>query len=117
MWGKEKVHVFVDMPDGDELSQWIGEVNKRLLWIDENRETLTRAVTDSNVFSDIHEWTSETVTAEDFRAGLYVSSLGFSFQWKQTQIYIQCDRDYFSGHCICLDLDGQNKVTGCGLEG
>ena len=117
MWDREKIIVFVDLPDGNELSQWIGAVNNKLLWIDENKDKITQAVMDSNVFSKLHEWTTEVVTDEDFRAGLYISVLGFSFQWKKTEVYIQCDRDYFSGHCICLYLDEQNKVTSCGLEG
>ena len=117
MWGKENIIVFVDIPDGDTINQWVGAVNNKLLWIDENKDEITQAVIDSDIFSNIHEWSSEAVTSEDFRAGLYISELGFSFQWKQTQVYIQCDRDYFLGHCICLYLDEENRITGCGLEG
>ena len=117
MWSEEKTMLFVDLPDGDELNQWIDKINKKLLWLDENRETITQAVTDSKVFSDLHIWTTEAVTAEDFRAGLFISEIGFSFQWKQAQVYIGCERDYFGDHIICLYLDEQNKVTGCGLEG
>ena len=118
LW-EEEVRLSVDIPEVENstLEQCIEKVNQKLSWLDENKSVIVEAILDSNVFSNIQEWTSEAVTRDDFSKTLEPIELGISFKWNLMDIYIGCNQDYFSGHCICVYVNDENEVTSCGLEG
>ena len=119
LWKDEDIMLWVDIPEdkNSTLEQCIDKINEILSWLDENKNVIVEAILDSNIFSNIQEWTSETVTREDFAKTLEPIELAISLKWNQTMIYVGCNQDYFNGHCICVYLNDKNEITGCGLEG
>jgi len=118
LWEKEKVALSIDLPEVENstLEQYIEAVNQKVSWLEENKSVIVEAILDEN-FSSIAEWTSETVTREDFAKTLKPLEIAISFQWNQIMIYVGCNKDYFSGHCFCVYVNEKNEITGCALEG
>jgi hypothetical protein len=144
---KNGTTIAIDFPEEKDENQWLNNnlnlINEELNWIEKNKDKIEELLLENNCLELAEEWASSyplldcveeecyvmedgkkvffPITTDDFSNSLYIETISMKFdKCRETpllELIILCNPDYFTGHCLMVDIDKNKSLKYKGLWG
>ena len=138
LWGK-KAEITVKFPKdkspGAYLDMLIGNIKEQLVWVENERSTIEKKLTDYGYILLAEDWVSTLkraineeqecyitkdgekiflpITEEDFSESLYLDKMSVNFRRDlrkpELELFLRCNPDYFRNYALRIRIDDEKK--------